>query len=444
MDHAVVCGAGLAGLLSARVLADRFARVTVVERDRLTRGPRRGVPQGRHAHALLPRGQQIIDELFPGAVAELVVAGAVPYRPLEQARMVLGGNRMCRAAMDNHGLALTRPFLEDHLRARLLALPNVDLLDGWDAVAPTLTGDAVTALRIARTDTAPGTRAAGGGGAEERVLPADLVVDAMGRAGRSSLWLGEAGFERPHTDRVAVDVGYATCTFTLPDGVFGEDLLILVGSTPERPRGLALFKVEGGRWILSTGGMCGDHPPTDLCGFLDYVASVIPGSMPDVMPALRAAPLPAEIVPARFPDAVRRRFERLRRVPRGLIATGDAVCSVDPLYGQGMSAAALQALALRDTLADGGHDLERRFYRAAGRAAETVWRFALTADLAFPGVPGRLPLTSRMISRYVDRVQRAATKDPSCAIAFARVLGLLDPPETLMRPAILRQTLRHG
>ncbi|MGN9842786.1 NAD(P)/FAD-dependent oxidoreductase [Nonomuraea sp. H19] len=431
MDHAVVFGAGLAGLLSARVLADRFERVTVVERDRLTRGPRRGVPQGRHAHALLPRGQEIIDELFPGVVEEMVAAGAVTYRPLVQARMVLGGNLMCRTPMPGQGLALTRPFLEDHVRRRLLALPGVELLDGWDAVGPVFRADAVAGARIGR----PG---------EDRTLDANLVVDAMGRAGRAAVWLGESGFDRPAVEEVAVDVGYATCYLDLPDDAFGGDLLILIGSTPANPRGIALFRVEGERWILSAGGMCGDHPPTDHDGFLDYVATVVPPSMPDVLPALRAAPPPAEIVPARFPNAVRRRFDRLRRLPRGLIAAGDSICSVDPLYGQGMSAAALHAVALRDTLARGRDDLERRYFGAALRVTEPVWQLALSADLAFPGVPGEPPLASRLIGRYVGRVQRAATRDPSCAIAFARVVGLLDPPAALMRPAVVRQAIRHG
>ncbi|WP_187414603.1 NAD(P)/FAD-dependent oxidoreductase [Nonomuraea sp. PA05] len=432
MEHAVVFGAGLAGLLTARVLADRYERVTIVERDRLTEGPRRGVPQGRHAHALLPRGQQIIEELFPGLTGELVAAGAVPYRPLEEARMVLGGQRMCRAEMPDRGLALTRPFLEDHVRRRLLTLPAVELLDGWDAVGPLFgAGDVVTGAMAGRQG-------------EERTLPADLLVDAMGRAGRAATWLAEAGLERPPVEEVEVNVGYGTCYLTLPQDALGGDFLVLVGCTPANPRGMALFRVEGERWILSAGGMCGDHPPTGPAAFLDFVATIVPPSMPDVLPALRAARLPDEILPARFPKAVRRRFDRLRRPPRGLIAAGDATCSVDPLYGQGMSAAALQAIALRDTLAQGRDDLERRYFRAAMRATDPVWQLALQADLAFPGVPGEPPLLSRMIGRYVARVQRAATRDPSCAIAFARVVGLVDPPSALMRPAVVRLAAKHG
>ncbi|GAA2213685.1 hypothetical protein GCM10009850_091480 [Nonomuraea monospora] len=517
-------GAGLAGLLTARVLADRYERVTIVERDRLTEGPRRGVPQGRHAHALLPRGQQIIEELFPGLTGELVAAGAVPYRPLEEARMVLGGQRMCRAEMPDRGLALTRPFLEDHVRRRLLALPAVELLDGWDAIGPLFTADrtgsptstthhptvtdptttlptrpaaspttatpadpatttppgtsasGTSAQSFGRTGpatsptatTPPGTSTSGttaqssgrtgpttrvnavvtgariGRQGEERTLPADLLVDAMGRAGRAATWLTEAGLERPPVEEVEVNVGYGTCYLTLPQDALGGDFLVLIGCTPANPRGMALFRVEGERWILSAGGMCGDHPPTDPAAFLDYVATIVPPSMPDVLPALRAARLPDEILPARFPKAVRRRFDRLRRPPRGLIAVGDATCSVDPLYGQGMSAAALQAIALRDTLAQGRDDLERRYFRAAMRATDPVWQLALQADLAFPGVPGEPPLLSRMIGRYVARVQRAATRDPSCAIAFARVVGLVDPPSALMRPAVLRLAAKHG
>ncbi|HYB47056.1 MAG TPA: NAD(P)-binding protein, partial [Streptosporangiaceae bacterium] len=78
-DHAVVLGGSMAGLLAARVLSEHYAQVTVVERDLLPAacGHRRGVPQSRHVHGLLPRGREVLDELFSGLTAGLTAAGAL-------------------------------------------------------------------------------------------------------------------------------------------------------------------------------------------------------------------------------------------------------------------------------------------------------------------------------------------------------------------------------
>ena len=433
----MVFGAGIAGLLAARVLADHADRVTLVERDRLSSGPRRGVPQGWHAHALLPRGQHILQELFPGLRAELVAGGAVSYELLDEARTVVGGHRLCRAPMlDTPGLALSRPFLEDNIRRRLLERSNVTLLDGWDAIEPVIEDGRVVAARIGRS--APASH-----GSEEQVLPAELVVDAMGRAGRSATWLAHAGYGRPATEEVALDVGYSTCYLEMPDGVFGQDLGTLISGSPGNPRSLAAFKVEGDRWVFGLGGMCGDHPPADREGFLDFAASVVRNTMPDLLPAVQQAKQLTKIFQARYPSAIRRRFDRMARLPAGLLALGDSLCSFDPLYGQGMSTAAIQAIALRDSLARGA-GLERRYFQAAIAAVTPVWKMALAADLAIPGVSGKSSLSSRALGRYIERVQHAATHSPAAAVAMLRVLTLLEPPASLFSPSIVRQVLRSS
>ena len=191
-DHAVVLGASLAGLLAARVLADTYERVTVVDRDALPSNPenRRGVPQGRHAHVLLPRGAQILDELFPGLLDDLAAGGAPVIRDLEELRFSPAGHRLCLEGhpQDLVAYQASRPFLEGHLLARVRALPTVELVDRCEVVGLVTTAaqDRVTGVRIPH----------GTVGVEE-TLDADLVVDATGRGGRAAAWLAAIGYDRP-------------------------------------------------------------------------------------------------------------------------------------------------------------------------------------------------------------------------------------------------------
>jgi 2-polyprenyl-6-methoxyphenol hydroxylase-like FAD-dependent oxidoreductase len=280
-EHAVVLGASMAGLLAARALADAFERVTVIDRDALPAGceGRRAVPQGRHAHALLPHGQSCLDALLPGLTAELVEAGAPSCAALEELRFVIGGHQLARASTGERSIFASRPFFEGHVRRRVGALAGVVVLDRCDALGLTATPDheRVTGVRLLRR----------ADGSAEETLAADLVVAATGRAGRVPAWLEELGFPRPEERRLAVDVTYASRHVRLPAGALGRDRVILVGARPDRPRTLFLFPQERERWILSLGGYGPAHrPPKDPEGFAAFAASVAP---PDVLRAIEAA-----------------------------------------------------------------------------------------------------------------------------------------------------------
>ncbi|WKG00913.1 NAD(P)/FAD-dependent oxidoreductase [Mycolicibacterium sp. HK-90] len=431
-EHAVVLGASMGGLLAGRVLSDYFDNVTLVERDVLPDSPaqRRGVPQGRHAHGLLSGGLQALARLFPGLPEELAADGATVLAgtDLSLVSLTLGGHTLSldgEPSKPIESYLASRPFLEAHVRDRVRAIDNVHILDGHDAVELLMDDTRrVTSVLVADRNGGPG-----------RAIAADLIVDAMGRAGRTPAFLESAGFGRPAEDRIAVAVAYSSQLLRFA-GNTPRDRLTLVGPVPERPYGGSLFAYEDDTWLLTTAGMNGHEPPGDLPGMIDFVAEFM---APELVESLRGAQPLGPVATFRYPASVRRRYERMVRFPDGLLVFGDAICSFNPVYGQGMSVAALEALALRDCLDRGADDLGRRFLRAAAGCTNTAWQMASGADLALPEIPGRRPASIRVSNWYTQRVLTAAEDDPVVTEAFFRVMNLVDPPSRLLHPSIVRR-----
>jgi 2-polyprenyl-6-methoxyphenol hydroxylase-like FAD-dependent oxidoreductase len=429
-DHAVVLGASMAGLLAARTLSDFFETVTVVERDALpdNAANRRGVPQGRHVHALLTRGAQVLEQLFPGILDELVVDGAPFFdgRDLSKLHYDVGGHRMVHTGSVD-GLSaymLTRPFLECHVRQRIRAIPNVTVLDGHDVVALISTADhrGVTGTRVVE-------RCSG----KKSSLTADLVVDATGRGARTPAWLESLGYGRPVEDHVMVHLTYASQLLRMPAGTLHE-MGFLIGVVPGRLTGMGLLGCENDTWLFTAIGMAG-HDVS--CSFDGMCALVMEFTPPHALAAVRAAQPLGEVARHRIPSSQWRRYDKMRRFPDGLLVTGDAICSFNPIYGQGMTVAALEALALQDCLSRGTEDLPRRFFKAAARPIRQAWRLAAGGDLALPEIGGAQPLPTRLFNGYVDRVLTAAEFDASALNQFTKVTGLVEPATRLLRPSML-------
>jgi 2-polyprenyl-6-methoxyphenol hydroxylase-like FAD-dependent oxidoreductase len=421
--QAVVLGASMAGMLAARVLADRYEQVLVIERDQLPTGAdhRRGVPQGHHFHTVLMRGAEILDALFPGLVDELVDAGAHRPNLLLDARMIMSGHQLCRTDV-GRTVQLTRPLLDSRVRDRLTAIPNIKIVDDRAAVGLHTTGERVTGVHTAQSE----------------LLHAELVVDAMGRAGRTATWLRELGYATPAEERIKADITYASRMVRIPEELQPTDRMVLVGAVPGRPRGFILAAQEGDRWMFTTIGMAGERPPTNEAGMAEFVAPFAP---PDVHKAIEAAEPIGDVHGHRYPASVWRRYERLRRFPAGLLAFGDSICSFNPVYGQGMTVAALQANALRDCLRTGDHDLARRFFRAAARIVSPAWQLNAGGDLALPEIEGDRPLSVRAVNRYVARLLRIAEHDPEVAATFIDVAALRANPAAMMAPLVLAKAL---
>ncbi len=278
-EHAIVIGASMAGLLAARVLADAYDRVTILDRDRLPAGltaNRRAVPQGLHAHGLQPGGQLAIESLFPGFRDEAVQAGALQLRAALDMRMNVGGSDIRRVAIDGEYAVASRPLLEGLVRRRVRGIENVTIRDHHAVSGLVEEGGRIVGVRS--YDRAPGS--------EEHTLRADLVLAATGRGGKVPAWLERLGYDKPVEDRIGVDVVYASRQLRRPAGSLGDDRLVLSGATPQRPRCMALVAEEDGRWNLTLQGYGAEHrPPTDDEGFLAFLATV---AEPDVLRRARA------------------------------------------------------------------------------------------------------------------------------------------------------------
>ncbi len=421
-DHAVVLGASMAGLLAARVLTDAYRKVTVIDRDVMPElgAHRRGVPHGRHQHVLRSPGHAVLEDLFPGFTEHAVQAGAHMADALGHCRWLLSGHRLRQATIGLPGLSASRPFLEGQVRARVRALPGVTFLERTD---------------IAGLMTTAGRRVCGAQVRDQEgelvQVPADLVVDATGRGSRTPVWLAELGYQPPAEDRIDIGLGYATRTYQLRPGALGEDKMILVGGTPDNPRMGGVTTLEGDRHMVTLGGILGDQPPTDPVGFDAFAASL---PFPDIADVITGAqPLDSPLA-FRFPASMRRRYEHLSQFPDGLLVIGDAVCSLNPIYGQGMTVAANQAMVLRRLLTRSAIPAPSEYFQAIARMVDIPWDIAVCSDLALPGVPGTRTAKIRLANAYLPRLLAAASSDVALGTAFIRVVGLIDRPEGLLRP----------
>lgn len=435
--HALVLGASMAGLLTARVLSKHFDHVTIVERDPVADQPeaRKGQPQTRHLHGLLAGGLEIMTRYYPDLPEALAAGGALVCDMTANMCWYTYGGYRRRFTMGREAALMSRPFLEHLIRQRTLARDNVTLLEHC-AIRGLVTGDdrrRVTGARVEHRGAQP----------LEATLHADLVVDCTGRGSQTPQWLFALGYPAPAQSEVKVNVGYATRLYRRdPADPRGQDWLLYTPEAPRESRFGGMFPVEGDRWIVSLGGWAGDHAPTDEQGFLEYARSL---PMPEIYALITQAEPLSDIIPHKFPSSLRRHYERLTRFPEGYLVLGDAVCSFNPTYGQGMTSAAMQAAALDEllTLRAGRLDgLAPVFFKRAAQVIDTPWQLAVGEDFRFPDTTGPKPPGVDLLNRYVAAVHRATLVDPVVGAAFIQVMNLLAPPSSLLTPGMALRVWR--
>ena len=444
----MVIGAGIAGLLAASALAESFPQVTVFDRDPLPSGPvpRRGVPQGRQLHAMHARGAQALTELLPGFWDDMVAAGAVVGDTQADAHWYLDDYLLKPAPSGLQGIALSRPRLEWLMRSRAAALPAVRIIGDTDVTGLVISGGQVTGVTV---------RAARTPDAAEETAAADLVIDATGRGSRALAWLGELGYPVPRSSQLRADVTYVSRFYSRDPAQLAGRFGGLVTPYPGQPRGGAVIRQEGDRFMVLLAGMVGEEPPLDEAGMLAYADSL---ACPDIASVMRqSTPLGA---PVRFtyPSSTWRHYEGLDAYLGGFLVIGDALCGLNPIYGQGITVAALEALELRRLLrrlvrsgdAAGtaarvpAADLPRLYFRAAGKLVARAWATAAAADLRFPQVEGKRQPGAGLINAYLVKYRAAASVDPVLGATFLRVANMIEKPTRMLSPGHMVRVFRSA
>ena len=422
--RAIVVGGSVAGLLAARVLSDHFKEVVLIEPDSLNESAdvRPGVPQAHQVHSLLPAGRSQLDRWYDGFSDDLLAGGARVARP-ENSRVYYNG-RLKVPVPGTEMLMSTRPFLESVLRRRALALPGLTVVRDR-AVGLDIDGSRVKAVRLA----------AGGS------LDGDLVVDASGRATRVGHWLEDAGWPAPPLERMRVDINYSTALFRRlePEPELAFTLATWgVGRTPEGLAPAIVDAVEGDRWIVMLGGYGADKPGRTL----DALRAVC-AKLPAPFPHATSGELLEPIAGYTQADSRRRDFQAVDRFPAGLIVIGDAAASFNPIYGQGMSSAALHASCLSEYLCS-HPDLNqpaRSFYDLQRVVIDAAWQTSALPDLALPHVDAPRPRGTNLAQAYGNMLVDGTVTDVPLATRFAEVTFMRAHPSTLLHPGVVARTL---
>ncbi|RKR86284.1 flavin-dependent dehydrogenase [Micromonospora pisi] len=435
MRRAVVLGGSIAGLLAARVLSDHADEVLVIERDTtdVGLGPRPGVPQGSQVHALLAAGQAQLERWFPGFTQQAFDAGA-PRPTSGTGRVFINGVRrtapMSRPQVP--GLITTRPFLEALVRRRTLAIGNVTLVPGR--------ADGV----ILDRDRVSGVRYLPDGADEPVTVASDLVVDAMGRSSRLGDWLEENGWPRPPMRRIPIKLNYATALFKRDEQV-SDAWMAIAQTTPgdgRIPRIGGINSVEGDRWLMLVAGYDDDRPRRDADDFIARCRDHFPAEFREIA---ENGQMIGEVATYHQADSRRRDFHELDRLPAGLVAAGDAVASFNPIYGQGMTSAALHASCLSAYLRSGPapHTEPARAYFAQVRViVDAAWQVSTFADLALPHVLGPYPPGYRLIKWFSELLLEGSMTDEVIDERLARVTTMAEHPYALARPGTVWRALR--
>jgi len=428
--QAIVIGGSIAGLWTARVLADHFEQVIVIERDQVPAGAqsRPGVPQDKHVHVLLARGMQIMRELFPGIADELAAAGAVHVNLNRDSRSQLRGRWLPRFVGPYETYACSRVLLESLLRQRVRRLPNVTWRAATQVTGLLAAGERITGVQLHDKATA-----------RDETLPADLVVDASGRSSKTPEWLAHLGYAAPRETVIDAQVGYAGRRYRKPTAYADWRILAIGAQPPDKSRQALIYEEEQGVWMVMLAGVMGDYPPVEEAAFLAFAQSIDP----EVAAAIQAAEPLTPIFGYRRTENRRRHYEELPRWPDRFLVVGDAACGFNPIYGQGMTVAAITALALGEALQQAPTltGVAARFQRQLPHLVAPAWLLATGADFEWIGrPPSRNPLT-HITSWYLPKVLAAIPLDRTVQRTFSAVQHLMKRPTALFTPPIIGRVL---
>ena len=433
---AIIIGGSIAGLLAARTLLKHFEQVTLIERDMYPQEPnfRPGIPQGRQIHFTLLRGQRILENLFPSFGAKLQSHGAIP-RDYGNESLYFYRDLCPRVSPILHGWNYSRLLLEWLIRQELNAYSNLKIIEGHEVTHLLFeeSSQKVTGVQFReRNHTSPNNAL--------QDLHADLIVDASGSSSHTSKWLEDLGYEAPREEVVRIDLGYAT-RFYEPHTDFKAPWKgIAIQASAHPPRGGLLMEIEGGRWMVVLSGTNGDYPPLENEAFLEFAHSL---PSPALYDALTNAKPDSKIFGYRYAENCLRHFEQLPRQPEQFIIVGDALCNFNPIYGQGMTVAALEGQILDECLQKGmTKGFSHMFHKKVARMLAVPWMLATGADRHDSNAKTR-GFTSNLTRSYIDTIIAQLPQDPSLFLTFLEVVHMLRHPIWFFHPMVMLKTLTY-
>lgn len=436
-SHALVIGGSMAGLLTGRILANHFDQVTIIERDYYPTEPvpRPGIPQAGHLHLLLSRGRIILEQLFEGLQAELVAAGATLLT--SDSKWFSPAGWAPRLIPDSDSFVCSRSLIDWTIRRRLAAFENVRFLEGGTVTGLLANSDQtkVTGVAVRFCDEA--------GNTHQENISADLIIDASGKVSHAPKWLEALGYLAPKETLINAFVGYATRIYQAETNHQTDWQSIFISTAPpSRTRGGAIFPIEGDRWIVSLGGGDRDYPPTDEAGFLEFARS-LPTEL--IYDAIKDAQPLTPIYSYKGTENRMRHYESLSRQPENFIVVGHAACAFNPIYGQGMTVAALSAQILDQSLqqqrqksTDANLDgLARQVQQKLAKVHDVAWLFATSQDCRYPGSEGgKQNFVTQIMIQYMDQVLKVVIEDEETCQTFLEVVHMLKPTTALFHPKI--------
>src|SRR5215469_4159439 len=438
--EAIVVGASMAGMLTARILADIFERVIILERDGLPEGPelRPGVPQARHLHALLPRGRRILEKNFPGITSELEAAGAEILDFAKDVAWLTPQGWGVRFVSEFEAVASTRALLDHVVRVRLKQASNIEIVQKCDVIGFVGQAERVEGVKVRSRNESDRDGV--------KVLKSDLVVVATGRNSAVPVWLHQLGLPEPESTYVNAHVGYASLMFRRPAHLPETwRALFIQAAPPAAKRAGILFPVEGNRWLVTLqGGDC-DYPPLENAGFFEFARSL---RSPALYEAIKDAEPLGSITGYRSTENRLFHYERLEQWPECLFVLGDTVCAFNPVYGQGMTTAALAAEDLGKCLRKHHERLVgvgRKFQRRLAKIISAPWMLATSEDLRYLGTVGEpASKSTRQLHKYMDYVLRSTTRSVPVRKRFLEVQGMLKGPGVIFHPSVVMRVAKQA
>lgn len=444
--NAIVIGASITGLLAARVLVNHFEKVTIIERDFLPQEPkmRLGAHQSMHVHALLTRGEQILEQLFPGIGNQLSEAGALSVDWIRDWSIFGSFGESPRFDSGLIGHAVSRILLEWQIRQRLSDYDNLQILDRSQLVEFLTNKDKskIKGVKLrSRRKVGQETHY------QLRELNADLVVDTTGRSSLTPKYLANLGYQPPQESIINSYLGYASRWYEQPKD-FKSDWkgLSVLPKPPDNPRAGYIYPIEGNRWQVTLQGIGKDYPPKDEAGFLEFARNMRTTAIYD---AIKEAKPISPIYAYRGTENRLRHYEKMPRILEGLVTFGDAVCAFNPIYAQGMTVAACGALTLNKCLNQqlkvNKYNLtgfSKNFQKQLAQMNATPWMMATGSDLRWPTTEGgQINTMVKLKHKYLDRILKLGISHPETYKTFAEVAHMLKPPKALLRPKILARVL---